>query len=42
MAVINGRRMDVLSNEGFIESGTDIKVIDTSGNRIVVQKANQP
>ena len=38
MAVIDGRRMDVLSHEGIIEPGVEIRVIDTSGNRIVVER----
>jgi membrane-bound serine protease (ClpP class) len=37
MATINGKIFDVLSIEGFIDSGVNIKVIDTSGNRIIVQ-----
>lgn len=37
MAVINGKRVDVLSNEGIIAIGVDVKVIDTSGNRVLVQ-----
>ncbi len=38
MAIIEGKRVDVLSNEGVISSGVDIIVIDTSGNRILVEK----
>ena len=38
MAVINGKRVDVLSHEGIIESGVEVKVIDTSGNRVVVER----
>ena len=38
MAVIDGRRMDVLSHEGIIEPGVEIRVIDTSGNRVVVER----
>jgi membrane-bound serine protease (ClpP class) len=38
MAVIDGKRVDVLSHEGIIEAGVEVKVIDTSGNRVVVEK----
>ena len=38
MAMIDGKRVDVLSNEGVIEIGTEIKVINTSGNRVLVEK----
>ena len=38
MALIDGRRVDVLSHEGYIASGVEVKVIDTSGNRVVVEK----
>ena len=38
MAVIDGRRMDVLSHEGIIEVGVEVRVIDTSGNRVVVER----
>ncbi|MCK5129650.1 MAG: nodulation protein NfeD [Clostridiales bacterium] len=37
MAQIDGRRIDVLSIEGFVNKGTKIKVIETKGNRIVVE-----
>jgi membrane-bound ClpP family serine protease len=30
--------VDVLSHEGYIASGVEVKVIDTSGNRVVVEK----
>ena len=39
MAVIEGKRIDVLSHEGIIESGVEVRVIDTSGNRVVVERA---
>ncbi len=38
IAKIDGMRMDVLSNEGFIKKGEKIKVINTSGNRIMVER----
>ena len=38
MAVIEGKRVDVLSNEGIIDSGVEIIVIDTSSNRVLVEK----
>ena len=40
MAVIDGRRVDVISHEGIIEIGSDVRVVDTSGNRVVVEKIN--
>ncbi len=40
MAKIDGMRMDVISHEGFIKQGTNVKVINTSGNRIVVEKTD--
>lgn len=37
MALIDGKRIDVLSHEGFIDIGVQVKVIDNSGNRVLVE-----
>ena len=37
IASINGKRLDVVSEAGFIENGASIKVIKIEGNRIVVR-----
>ncbi|MBR2329603.1 MAG: hypothetical protein IKA58_06965 [Clostridia bacterium] len=36
-AELDGERLDVVSQGGFIESGVDVEVIEVSGNRIVVK-----
>ena len=36
-AEINGQRCDVVSNGGYIEAGTRVRVIQTEGSRIVVE-----
>lgn len=36
-AELDGERLDVVSQGGFIEVGADIEVIEVSGNRIVVK-----
>lgn len=36
-AVIDGKKIDVVSEVGFIEPGASIKVVDVTGNRIVVR-----
>lgn len=38
MAMINGKRFDVVSEGGFIEPNTPIEVIDVDGARIVARK----
>lgn len=38
VAMIDGKRIDVVATGGFIEKGKPIKVIDTSGNRVVVKE----
>ncbi len=38
-ALINGRKVDVVSRGSFIPQGTPIEVIDVSGNRVVVRAA---
>jgi membrane-bound serine protease (ClpP class) len=40
MAFINDKLFDVLSIEGFVDSGVNIKVIETSGNRIIVKRVD--
>jgi len=37
-AEIRGRRYDVVTQGEYIEKGTQIKVVETEGNRIVVEK----
>ena len=36
-AELDGERLDVVSQGGFIEAGADVEVIEVSGNRIVVK-----
>jgi len=38
VALIDGKRVDVVASSGFIENGKLIKVVETSGNRVVVRK----
>ena len=38
VALINGRRIDVVAVGGFIEKDRPIKVVETSGNRVVVKE----
>ncbi len=38
IALIDGRRVDVMSNGDFIEDGTEIEVITATGSKIVVRK----
>lgn len=38
-ATINGQRVDVVAETGFIERGTNIKVVAVEGSRIVVRMA---
>jgi membrane-bound serine protease (ClpP class) len=37
VAVIEGRRFDVVTRGAFVESGTPVEVLETQGNRIVVR-----
>ncbi|MEZ0298054.1 MAG: NfeD family protein [Candidatus Methylacidiphilales bacterium] len=37
MAMIQGKRMDVVAESGFLEPGAEVKVVSVSGNRIVVR-----
>ncbi len=39
VALIDGRRIDVVASSGFIEKDKMIKVIETSGNRVVVAES---
>lgn len=39
IAQIAGRRFDVIAHGEFLESGTPVRVVETSGNRIVVRRA---
>ena len=38
VALIDGKRVDVVASSGFIENGKLIKVVETSGNRVVVRE----
>ena len=38
VALIDGTRVDVVASSGFIENGKLIKVVETSGNRVVVRE----
>jgi len=38
-ARINGRLVDVVSDVGFIDPGTEVKVVSVAGNRVVVRPA---
>ena len=38
VALIDGRRVDVIASSGFIENGKLIKVVETSGNLVVVRE----
>ena len=40
-AEIDGERVDVVSQGDFIDPGSDIEVIETGGNRIVVKEINK-
>ncbi|HMP73347.1 MAG TPA: NfeD family protein [Kiritimatiellia bacterium] len=37
MAMLEGKRVDVVSESGYVEKGTVVKVIRVDGNRIVVR-----
>jgi membrane-bound ClpP family serine protease len=37
VATINDQRMDVLAEGGMIEAGTEIKVVEVTGLRVVVR-----
>ena len=39
VALIDGKRIDVVASSGFIEKDKMIKVIETSGNRVVVAES---
>ena len=39
IAIINGRKIDVVSDGDFMDKGTMIRIIESHGSRIVVEKA---
>lgn len=39
-ARINGKKMDVVTSRSYIEKGTDIRVTEVHGSRVVVQEAS--
>lgn len=41
IALVNDRRLDVVSEGGFLEQGTQIKIVAVDGPRIVVAKTNE-
>lgn len=41
IAAINERRIDVIADGSWIEKGARLKVIDVSGNRVVVRKLEE-
>jgi len=40
MAVIDGQKIDVVTEGGYLEKGTPVRVIETDGNRVVVRAAD--
>ena len=41
VALIDGKRVDVVASRGFIEKDKQVKVIETSGNRVVVKELSE-
>jgi len=41
LALIEGRRIDVISEGGYLDAGVPIVVIRVDGNRVVVSKAKE-
>ncbi|NCF55494.1 MAG: hypothetical protein GWP41_04415, partial [Planctomycetia bacterium] len=41
IALIAGKRLDVVALQGYIDKGDSIVVIKSDGNRIVVKKSNE-
>jgi membrane-bound ClpP family serine protease len=41
IAVIDGKRYQVVSNGSAIEKGATVRVVEVHGNRIVVERAEQ-
>ncbi|MGE4618362.1 MAG: NfeD family protein [Planctomycetota bacterium] len=41
IALIAGRRLDVVANQGFIEKGDSVVVVQSDGNRIMVRKSTE-
>lgn len=42
IAEIDGRRVDVQSQGGFIDAGTTVRVLRTEGGKVIVEAKNQP
>ncbi|HMA59991.1 MAG TPA: NfeD family protein, partial [Halanaerobiales bacterium] len=38
IVLINGERVDVVSDGGYIDKGKDVEIVSVSGSRIVVRK----
>ena len=41
-ALINGRRMDVVTRGGMIDKGTPVTVVEIEANRVVVKRTDTP
>ncbi len=41
IALIAGRRLDVVANSGYIEKGDSVVIIQSDGNRILVRKSTE-
>jgi membrane-bound ClpP family serine protease len=41
IALIAGRRLDVVANTGYIEKGDSVVIIRSDGNRILVRKSTE-
>lgn len=41
IALIAGRRLDVVANQGYIDKGDSVVVVQSDGNRIMVRKSSE-
>ena len=41
IALIAGRRLDVVANHGYIDKGDSVVVVESDGNRIMVKKSRE-
>ncbi|MBT6967601.1 MAG: hypothetical protein HOA02_02290 [Planctomycetes bacterium] len=41
IALVGGRRLDVVANTGYIEKGDSVVIVQSDGNRIVVRKSTE-
>ena len=42
IAMVDGQRLDVVSESGYVEKGTAVKVIKVDGNRVMVRPISSP